>query len=148
VKAVWNGQVIAEANDTVVVDGNHYFPLHSVKKEFLENSSNTSVCPWKGLANYFSLNVEGKKNEDAAWYYSEPSKTAQQVKGRSARRSTPLGAGRCARREGKHRRGVGPIKERGGRAWRFITLSTKPVSQGPRRFATAAAGRSGPFCGM
>lgn len=83
-KAVWNGQVVANSNSTVVVEGNHYFPLESVKKEYLESSSHTSVCPWKGVANYYSLNVDGKANKDAAWYYPEPSSAAQQIKGRVA----------------------------------------------------------------
>ncbi len=83
-KAVWNGQVVANSNSTVVVEGNHYFPLESVKKEYLESSSHTSVCPWKGIAHYYSLNVDGKANKDAAWYYPEPSGAAQQIKGRVA----------------------------------------------------------------
>jgi uncharacterized protein (DUF427 family) len=80
VKAIWNGQLIAESNDTVVVEGNHYFPLPAVKKEYLEDSFHTSVCPWKGTANYYTLNVDGKKNEDAVWYYQEPSNAARQIK--------------------------------------------------------------------
>ncbi len=83
-KAIWNGQVIAEANNTVVVEGNHYFPLESVHKEYLESSSHTSVCPWKGTANYYTLKVNGETNQDAVWYYREPSSAAQQIKGRVA----------------------------------------------------------------
>jgi uncharacterized protein (DUF427 family) len=84
VKAIWNGQLIAESIDTVVVEGNHYFPLRAVQKEYLEDSSHTSVCPWKGTANYYTLNVDGKKNEDAVWYYQEPSNAARQIKDRVA----------------------------------------------------------------
>jgi uncharacterized protein (DUF427 family) len=83
-KAVWNEKVIAESADTVVVEGNHYFPPESVKKEYLQSSSHTSVCPWKGLASYYTLNVDGKTNTDAAWYYPEPKSAAQQIKGRVA----------------------------------------------------------------
>ena len=71
-KAIWNGTVIAESDDTVMVEGNHYFPLDAVNREMLETSSKTSVWPWKGAANYYSLNVAGKQNPDAAWYYAEP----------------------------------------------------------------------------
>jgi uncharacterized protein (DUF427 family) len=84
VKAIWNGHVIAEATNTVVVEGNHYFPLESVKKEYLQSSSHTSVCPWKGVANYYTLTVDGKTNEDAVWYYGEPKSAAQEIKGRVA----------------------------------------------------------------
>jgi uncharacterized protein (DUF427 family) len=83
-KAIWNEKVIAESTDTVVVEGNHYFPPESVRKEYLQNSSHTSVCPWKGLASYYTLNVDGKTNTDAAWYYPEPKSAAQQIKGRVA----------------------------------------------------------------
>ncbi len=71
-KAIWNNQVIAESNDTVVVESNHYFPKESVKAEYLEASNTHSTCPWKGLASYYSLTVDGKQNPDAAWYYPEP----------------------------------------------------------------------------
>jgi uncharacterized protein (DUF427 family) len=67
--ATWNGATIAESDKTVVVEGNHYFPPGSVRKEFLQASSTTSRCPWKGTARYYSLVVDGKTNEDAAWYY-------------------------------------------------------------------------------
>ena len=83
-KAVWNGQVIAESTDTVVVESNHYFPLESLKREYLQSSAHTSVCPWKGIANYYTLKVDGKTNEDAVWYYAEPKSAAQQIKGRVA----------------------------------------------------------------
>jgi uncharacterized protein (DUF427 family) len=83
-KAIWKGAVIAESPDTVIVEGNHYFPLESVNTALLEPSSHTSVCPWKGLANYYSLNVNGEPNADAVWYYAEPKEAAAQIKGRVA----------------------------------------------------------------
>jgi uncharacterized protein (DUF427 family) len=83
-KALWNNQVIAESNDTVVVEGNHYFPLESVKKEFLQPSDTHTTCPWKGLASYYTLEVNGETNEDAAWYYPEPKEAAKEIKNRVA----------------------------------------------------------------
>lgn len=83
-KAVWNGQVIAESTDTVVVEGNHYFPLESVNRSFLEQSATTSVCPWKGTANYYSLHVNSARNADAVWYYAQPKPAAAQITGRVA----------------------------------------------------------------
>lgn len=82
--ATWNGTVIAESDKTVVVEGNHYFPPESVRTQYLKPSTTTSRCPWKGLANYYSLHVDGKTNEDAAWYYAEPSDAATAIKGRLA----------------------------------------------------------------
>jgi uncharacterized protein (DUF427 family) len=83
-KAVWGGKVLAESNDTVVVEGNQYFPADSVTKDFLRSSTHTSVCPWKGTAHYFHVEVDGMKNENAAWYYPEPSAAAASIKGRIA----------------------------------------------------------------
>lgn len=83
-KAIWNGSVIAESNDTVEVEGNLYFPEASVDRKFLQPSATTSVCPWKGTASYYSLKVDGKENPDAAWYYPEPKPAAKQIKGRLA----------------------------------------------------------------
>ncbi len=83
-KAIWNGAVIAESNDTVVVEGNHYFPLDSVTANALEPTSHTSGCPWKGTANYYTVKVADKRNENAAWYYAEPKEAAKQIKGRVA----------------------------------------------------------------
>lgn len=83
-KATWNGTVIAESNDTVVVEGNHYFPLESVKPEVLRASSYQSSCPWKGTAGYYSLEVAGETNKDAAWFYAEPKEAAARIKGRVA----------------------------------------------------------------
>ena len=83
-KAIWNGQVIAESDDTVLVEGNHYFPESAVKKEFLVSSNHRTSCPWKGQARYWSLLVNGELNPEAAWYYSEPSEAAAQIKDRIA----------------------------------------------------------------
>ncbi len=83
-KAIWNEIIVAESDDTVVVDGNHYFPRESLSDEFIEESSTTSVCSWKGTANYFTLRVNGKTNPDAVWYYDEPKEGAQQIAGRVA----------------------------------------------------------------
>jgi uncharacterized protein (DUF427 family) len=83
-KAIWNRAVIADSNDTVIVEGNHYFPENAVKQEYLSPSDHTSVCPWKGMANYYSINVAGELNKDAAWYYAAPKQAAAQIKGRIA----------------------------------------------------------------
>jgi len=83
-KAIWNGKVIAESGDTVVVEGNHYFPRDSVDGACLVESAHTTVCGWKGTANYFSLSVDGQTNENAAWYYAEPKEAAAEIAGRLA----------------------------------------------------------------
>lgn len=83
-RARWNGAVIAESGDTVVVEGNHYFPRESVRPEYLRESSHHTVCPWKGTASYYHVEVEGKRNPDAAWYYPEPSDAAREIAGRIA----------------------------------------------------------------
>jgi uncharacterized protein (DUF427 family) len=83
-KATWNGQVVAESDDIVKVEGNAYFPLGSLNKSFLKDSTTTSVCPWKGTASYYSLSVDGKENKDAAWFYPEPKAAAAEIKGRVA----------------------------------------------------------------
>jgi len=83
-KAIWNDEVIAESNETVVVEGNHYFPSSSVNDAFLKPSDITTVCPWKGTANYYTLSVAGVENTDAAWYYANPKEAAQQISGRLA----------------------------------------------------------------
>lgn len=84
VKAIWNGETIAESDDTVVVEGNHYFPLDSVRPGVLTPSSTTSVCPWKGTAEYYSVQAGGDENRDAAWYYAEPKPAAAEIAGRVA----------------------------------------------------------------
>ena len=83
-KAVWNGTVIAQSDDTVVVEGNHYFPPHAVRSEFLEDSDTHTTCAWKGEASYYHLVVAGQRNPDAAWYYSAPKEAARQITGRVA----------------------------------------------------------------
>ncbi len=83
-KAIWNGTVIAESDDTVVVEGNHYFPAAAVKREYLAPSDTRSICPWKGEASYYSLNVNGSFNRDAVWYYPEPKPAAKEIKDRVA----------------------------------------------------------------
>jgi len=80
-KAIWNNEVIAESNDTIVVEGNHYFPPSSIKKDFIKESDTHSVCPWKGTASYYSLEVNGEENADAAWFYPETSDLAKNIKG-------------------------------------------------------------------
>lgn len=84
VKATWNETVIAESNDTVVVENNHYFPLDAVAAGVLTSTATTSMCGWKGLANYYSVTAGGKTNIDAAWYYAEPKSAAANVAGRVA----------------------------------------------------------------
>ncbi len=79
-KAIWNNQIIAESDKTVVIEGNHYFPPESIKREFFKSSDLHSTCPWKGLASYYSLDVDGKENVDAAWYYETPSELAKGIK--------------------------------------------------------------------
>ncbi|WP_144037182.1 DUF427 domain-containing protein [Sphingomonas sp. TZW2008] len=84
VEARWNGALIAQSDDTVIVEGNHYFPADSVDAVVLLPSSTTSFCPWKGTAHYYSLRVNGAENHDAAWYYPEPKAAADQIRGRIA----------------------------------------------------------------
>ena len=79
IRAVWNGAVLAEAEQTVKLEGNDYFPLESIRREFLSDSATTTVCPWKGTASYYSVTVDGKVNTDAAWYYPTPSSKAQEI---------------------------------------------------------------------
>ncbi|WP_198342236.1 DUF427 domain-containing protein [Pedobacter psychrophilus] len=80
-KATWNGQTIAESNDTIVIENNHYFPALSIKKDFFKSSNKHTSCPWKGEASYYSLDVDGKENTDAAWYYPNPKDAAKEIKG-------------------------------------------------------------------
>jgi uncharacterized protein (DUF427 family) len=84
VKATWHNQIIAESDDTVVVEGNHYFPRSAVHSEFLQPSETTYECPWKGHANYYDVVVEGEVNKDAAWYYKTPSEAAKEITDRIA----------------------------------------------------------------
>lgn len=84
VRAIWNGKVIAESADTVVVEGNHYFPRDAVNAGYLRDSDLYSFCPWKGEARYHTLEVDGKLNVDAAWFYPEPKARAKQIEDRIA----------------------------------------------------------------
>jgi len=83
-KAVWHGQVVAESDDTFVIEGNHYFPRESLQQEYLRESTTTTVCPWKGTAHYYSLVVDGETNADAVWYYPQPKAAAAEIEGRVA----------------------------------------------------------------
>ncbi len=83
-KAIWNGQSIAQSGQTVVVEGNHYFPLSSVRQEYLKPSSTHTVCPWKGTASYYTLEVGGQQNVDAAWFYPAPKEAVGQIRGHVA----------------------------------------------------------------
>ena len=80
-KAIWNGTVLAESDQTVKVEGNHYFPPRSLRREFLTPSAATSTCPWKGSASYYDVTVDGQVNKDAAWYYPDTKDAAKHVKG-------------------------------------------------------------------
>jgi uncharacterized protein (DUF427 family) len=82
--ATWTGAVIAQSDDTVVVENNHYFPRNSVRPEVLRPSQTSSVCPWKGTASYYSIEVGGSVNQDAAWYYPEPKEAAANIRDRIA----------------------------------------------------------------
>ena len=84
VKAVWNGATIAESEDTVIVEGNHYFPRAAVDPAVLRPSDTHTGCPWKGTASYYSLAVDGAENRDAAWYYPDPKLAAAEIKDRIA----------------------------------------------------------------
>jgi uncharacterized protein (DUF427 family) len=79
-KAIWNGAVIAESAETVVVEGNHYFPPESVNRDYLQESQTQTTCPWKGEASYYHVMVNGELNADAAWYYPDPKSKASHIK--------------------------------------------------------------------
>ncbi len=79
-KAIWNHRIIAESNETIVIEGNHYFPPEAVHMEFLKPSDTHTSCAWKGIAYYYDLVVNGETNKDAAWYYPEPSPEAAEIK--------------------------------------------------------------------
>lgn len=83
-RAVWNGAVLAESGDTVVVEGNHYFPAESLDRKYFVESGKHTTCPWKGKASYSTIVVDGQENKDAAWYYPQPSPAAEQIQGRVA----------------------------------------------------------------
>jgi uncharacterized protein (DUF427 family) len=84
VKAIWNGVVVAESDDTVVVEGNHYFPESVLMREYVTHSNHHTMCSWKGQASYYSLLVNGDLNPDSVWYYPEPTEAAAQIRGRVA----------------------------------------------------------------
>ena len=79
-KAVWNGKILAESDETVIIEENHYFPASSLHKQYFKESAKHTVCPWKGTASYYTLEVEGQRNEDAAWYYPQPKEAAIAIK--------------------------------------------------------------------
>ncbi len=79
-KAIWNNKIIADSTNTIMIENNHYFPKESLNIDFIRHSSTQTVCPWKGTASYYSLEVEGKENKDAAWFYPEPKKAAKEIK--------------------------------------------------------------------
>lgn len=79
-KATWNNTIIAESDETIIIEGNHYFPRTAIRSEFFKESPTHTVCPWKGTASYYHLEVNGQTNEDAAWYYPETSKLADSIK--------------------------------------------------------------------
>ncbi len=83
-KAIWNGAVLAESDDTIIVEGNHYFPAESLNREFFKPSDTNTVCGWKGTANYFDVVVNDKTNKNAAWFYPAPKDAAREIAGRVA----------------------------------------------------------------
>ena len=83
-KAIWNGVVLAESDDTVVVEGNHYFPAESLRREHVAETDHHTVCPWKGTASYYTVSAGGKENANAAWFYPEPKEAAAEIAGRVA----------------------------------------------------------------
>ena len=83
-RAIWNNAVLAESDDTVVVEGNHYFPSDAIRGEFFRPSDRHTTCPWKGEASYYDVVVDGEVNKDAAWYYPEVKDAAAEIKGRVA----------------------------------------------------------------
>ncbi len=79
-KAIWNNQILAESDDTVVIENNHYFPPDSINKEYFKSNSHVTTCPWKGDAAYYDIVVSGETNSSAAWYYPEPKDAAKVIK--------------------------------------------------------------------
>jgi uncharacterized protein (DUF427 family) len=82
--ATWNGAILAESEDTVVVEGNHYFPSSSLRRQHFAPSATHTTCSWKGVASYYDVVVDGRKNADAAWYYPDPKEAAESIRGRIA----------------------------------------------------------------
>ena len=83
-QAIWKNTVLAESDDTIVVEGNHYFPTESLRREFLRDSCSHTICPWKGQASYYDIVVGADVNKDAAWYYPETKPAAKNIEGRIA----------------------------------------------------------------
>lgn len=83
-RAIWQGRVLAESDDTVVVEGNHYFPVSSLAEGVFTETATRTVCPWKGTASYYDVTVDGQTNGDAAWFYPEPKPAAEQIRDRVA----------------------------------------------------------------
>ncbi len=83
-KATWHNAVLADSKETIVVEGNHYFPSESINKDYFAPSNTHTTCPWKGEASYYDVVVDGEENKDAAWYYAEPKQAAEQIKGHVA----------------------------------------------------------------
>jgi uncharacterized protein (DUF427 family) len=83
-KAIWNGATLAESNDTLIVEGNHYFPRNSLREQYFRESDHHTTCAWKGIASYYDIVVDGNTNENAAWYYPETSEAARNIRGRVA----------------------------------------------------------------
>lgn len=79
-KAIWENVILAESNATILVEGNHYFPPDSINKHYFKDSNTQTTCPWKGLASYYHIVVDGKVNQDAAWYYPDPKSAAGNIK--------------------------------------------------------------------
>ena len=80
-KAIWKNTILAESDDTIIIEGNHYFPAGALDQRFFKDSDTQSVCPWKGTASYYDVEVDGEINKDAAWYYPETSDLAKTIKG-------------------------------------------------------------------
>jgi uncharacterized protein (DUF427 family) len=80
-KAVWNGKTLAESSETIIIEGNHYFPPDAIVKSYFQENDHHSTCPWKGEASYYDLSVDGKVNANAAWVYKEPKEAAKEIKG-------------------------------------------------------------------
>ena len=80
-KAIWNGEVIAESDETIIVEGNHYFPPDSIRTDYFKESDQKTVCSWKGTASYYDVEVGGERNSDAAWYYPDPKDAAKEISG-------------------------------------------------------------------
>ena len=79
-KAIWNGVILAESDQTEMVEGNHYFPPESINTEYFQENSSTSICPWKGTASYYDITVDGNTNAGGAWVYKNPKSAAKQIK--------------------------------------------------------------------